>query len=51
MIIRLAAFVCADNHRIMSHSKSHLEQMMKDVIEEAERRDLKPTPACLWWTL
>ena len=34
----------------LSHSKSHLERMMKDLIEEAERWDLKPKPASLWWT-
>ena len=36
--------------RIMSHSKAHSEQMMKEIIEEAERWDLKPKPASLWWT-
>ena len=30
----------ADKHWILSHSKTHLEQMMKDLIEEAERWDL-----------
>ena len=30
----------ADNHWIMSHSKMHLEQMMKELIGEADRWDL-----------
>ena len=31
----------------MSHSKTHLEQMMKDLIEEAEGWDSEPKPASL----
>ena len=42
-------FYVADNN-VMSHSRAHLEQMMKDLIEEAERWDLEPNPASLWWT-
>ena len=40
----------ADNFWIMSNSKEHLEQMLKDFIEEAEKVDLEPKPASLWWT-
>ena len=47
---QICSFTWADNHWIMSHSKTHLEQMMKDLIEEAERWDLEPKPASLWWT-
>ena len=36
--------------RVMFHSKAHLEQMIKDLIQEAERWDLEPKPASLWWT-
>ena len=43
-------FLCADDCWIMSHLKTHLEQMMKDLIEEAERWDLEPKPASLRWT-
>ena len=34
----------------MSHSKEHLEQMLRDPFEEASRWDLEPKPASLWWT-
>ena len=30
--------------------KEHLEQILKDLIEEAEKVDLEPKPASLWWT-
>ena len=33
----------------MSHSQAHLEQKLKDLIEEAERWDLDLKPASLWW--
>ena len=39
----------ADNFWIMSHSKKHLEQMLKDLIEAA-KLDLEPKPASLCWT-
>ena len=38
---------CGRQHLGMSHSKAHLEQMMKDLIEEAERWDREPKPASL----
>ena len=40
----------ADNFWIMSHSISHLEQTLRDLIQEAEKWDLAPKPASLWWT-
>ena len=40
----------ADNFWVMSHSKSRLEQMLKDLIQEAKIWDLTPNPASLWWT-
>ena len=58
---QICSFMWADNYWIMSHSKVHLEQMMKELIEEAERWDLEPKPAsfvvdehvCLWasWSI
>ena len=36
--------------RVMSHSKAHPEQMIKDLIQEAERWVLDPKLASLWWT-
>ena len=47
---QVCSFTWADNNRIMSHSKAHLEQMLKDLIEDAERWDVEPKPASLWWT-
>ena len=38
-----------DNFWIMSHSESHREQMLKDLIQDAEKWDLAPKPASLWW--
>ena len=37
----------ADNLWIISHSKKQLEQMLKDLIEEAAEVDLEPKPASL----
>ena len=34
----------------MSNSKQHLEQMLKDLIEQAAEVDLEPKLASLWWT-
>ena len=34
----------------MSHSRGNLEQMLRDSIEEAEKWDLGPKNASLWWT-
>ena len=41
-------FHVADNFWIMSRPKSDVEQMLKDLIQEAEEWDLAPKPACLW---
>ena len=47
---QICGFMWADNFGIMSHSKEHLEQMLKDLLEEAGKVDLEPKPASLWWT-
>ena len=39
---QICSFLWADNFWIMSHSKEHLEQMLRDLIEEANRWDKKP---------
>ena len=36
--------------RSLSHSKSHSEQVLKDLIQETAKWDLEPKPASLWWT-
>ena len=33
----------------MSHSRTHLEQMLKDLIQEARRQDFEPKPTGLLW--
>ena len=47
---QMCSFVWADNFWIMSHSKIDLEQMLQDLVEEAEKWDLVPKPASLWLT-
>ena len=47
---QICGFLWADNFWIMSHSKENLEQMLRDLIEEASRWYLVPKPASLWWT-
>ena len=42
--------VCRHNCCAVSHSKTHLERMMKDLVQEAGRWDVEPKPASLWWT-
>ena len=39
---QICSFMRADNFWIMSHSKSELEQMLRDLIQEAEKLDLAP---------
>ena len=34
---QICSFAWADNFWTLSHSKTHLEQMMKELVEEAER--------------
>ena len=46
---QLCSFMWADNFWIKPHSKEQLEQMLKDLIEEAGKVDLEPEPASLWW--
>ena len=47
---QICSFMWADNCWIMSHSKENLEQLLRDLIEEASRWDSVPKPASLWWT-
>ena len=47
---QIGSFMWADNFWIMSHSKKHLEQMPKHLIDEAAELDLEPKLASLWWT-
>ena len=36
---QICGFIRADIYQIMSHSEAHLEQIFKDLIQEAERLD------------
>ena len=45
---QICSFTWADDFWIMSHSKENLEQMLRDLLEEASRWDLEPKPASLW---
>ena len=47
---QICSFMWAYHFWIMSHSKTNLEQMLRDLIEEAEKWDLAPKLAILWWT-
>ena len=47
---QMCSLMWADNFWIMSNSTEILEQMLRDLIEEACRWDLEPKPASLWWT-
>ena len=47
---QICSFMWADNFWILSHSKSNLEQMLRNLMEEAGKWDLVPKPASLWWT-
>ena len=40
--------MCVDNFWILS--KSNLEQMLRDLFEEAGKWDLGQKPASIWWT-
>ena len=42
---QICSFMSADNFWIMFHSKSNLEQMLRNLKEEAEQWDLAPKPA------
>ena len=43
---QICSFLWADNFWIMSHSKEHLEQMLRDHIEEANKRRYLGTTGC-----
>ena len=45
---QICSFMCADNFWIMSPSKENLEQMLRDLLDEASRWDLVPKPVSLW---
>ena len=45
---QICSFMWTDNFWIMSHSKSHLEQTLRDLIQEIEKRDLAPKQACMF---
>ena len=47
---QICSIMWADNFSVLSHSKMHLEQMMREVVEEAGRWNLEPKPTSLWWT-
>ena len=47
---QICSFMWADNFWITSHSKENLEQMLRDLIEEAAKWDSVPKLASLWWT-
>ena len=47
---QICSLMWADNFWIMSHSKENLEQMQRELTEEADKWDLVPKPASLWWT-
>ena len=50
MAHQICGFVWADNFWSMSHSKRNAEQMLCDLIEEAETWNVAPKPGSLWWT-
>ena len=47
---QICSSMWADNFWLMSHSKRNWEEMLRDLIEEAEKCDLAPKPASLWCT-
>ena len=47
---QICSFMWTDNFWIVSHSKRNWEQLLRDLIEEAEKWDLAPKLASLWWT-
>ena len=42
---QICSFMWADSFWIMSHSRRNLEQVLRDLVEEAEKWDLAPKPA------
>ena len=47
---QICRFTWAHNFWIVSHSKRNVEQMLRELIEEAEKWRLAPKPESLWWT-
>ena len=47
---QIRSFMWLYHYWILSHSKTSLEQMMKDLIEEMERWELEQKLTSLWWT-
>ena len=47
--IKSCSVMWADNNWVLSHSVTQLEQMMRDLIDEAERWTWNPNQASLWW--
>ena len=47
---QICSFTWADNFWVVSHSTETLEQMSRDLVEEASRWDLVPKATSLWWT-
>ena len=47
---QICSFMWADNFWVVAHPIENLEQMLRDLIEEAEKWDLVPKPTSLWWT-
>ena len=47
---QICSCMWSDNFWILSRSKKNLEQMLRDLAEEANRWDLVPKLASLWWT-
>ena len=47
---QICSFMWATTSGSYPTQKKRLEQMLKDLIEEAAKVDLEPKPASLWWT-
>ena len=47
---QICSFMWANKFWILFHTTIHLEQMTKELVEEAERWGLEPKLASLWWT-
>ena len=41
---QICSILWADNDSVMSHTREHLQQMLKDFVEETEKRDLDWNP-------
>ena len=47
---QICRILWADNYRVLSHAKEHLQQLAKDVTDEADVWDLEPKSASLRWS-